>query len=449
MNNQPTHHELGNEKEPPDVTKSPYAPEDSTCIVANESTAEKESNEKLICAVSGCTTKIDKYKLDCSKCHKPIHFECTNLPAYQLYLFTRKKYRLYICERCVTENDTDISHEFIERSIENKIQNYEESLKEIEQQHDLIEALKKQLQLERTKHEKTKRELDLKNNVIPERQNELQKKVVTLEERSLKDKEQLNLLRTKVKHLESTLESTAKSSMIKENISTQTNPDTQYANTIDTLLSKIEEKIDATINRKFTEVESYANAVKQLLSATANDGSPKKHSTDGAPQSCFQDIIKEARKVQLDEERDKKIRATNLIIHGVSESSNLETSKREDEEFINSLFHQVEIGYKPKAVLPLSKRNNNNNKRPLEIVMARETEIDEIMSNLYKLKDANDAYKKISITHGYTVEERAQIKSFSESAKAKKTSEGENSKVVWKVRGSPKAGLKLAMLPKK
>ena len=285
----------------------------------------------------------------------------------------------------------------------------------------------------------------------PKRQNELQKKVVTLEERSLKDKEQLNLLRTKVKNLESTLESTAKSSMIKENISTQTNSDTQYANTIDTLLSKIEEKIDATINRKFTEVESYANAVKQLLPATANDGSPKshKHSTDGAPQSCFQDIIKEARKVQLDEERDKKIRATNLIIHGVSESSNLETSKREDEEFINSLFHQVEIGYKPKAVLRLGKRNNNNNKRPLKIVMARETEIDEIMSNLYKLKDANDAYKKISITHDYTVEERAQIKSFSESAKAKNALEGESSKVVWRVRGSPKAGLKLAMLPKK
>ena len=319
-------------------------------------------------------------------------YESTRVSTVLIY---KKKYRLYICERCVTESDTDISHEFIERSIENKIQNYEESLKEIEQQHDLIEALKKQLQLERTKHEKTKRELDLKNNVSPKRQNELQKKVVTLEERSLKDKEQLNLLRTKVKNLESTLESTAKSSMIKENISTQTNPDTQYANTIDTLLSKIKEKIDATINRKFTEVESYANAVKQLLPATANDGSPKshKHNTDGAPQSCFQDIIKEARKVQLDEERDKKIRATNLLIHGVSESSNLETSKREDEEFINSLFHQVEIGYKPKAVLRLGKRNNNSNKRPLKIVMARETEIDEIMSNLYKLKDANDAYK--------------------------------------------------------
>ena len=85
---------------------------------------------------------------------------------------------------------------------------------------------------------------------------------------------------------------------------------------------------------------------------------------DGTPPSCFQDIIKEARKVQLDEERDKKIRSTNLIIHGVSEASNVEMSKTEDEEFIKSLFHQVEIGYKPKAVLRLGKRNSKH-KRPL------------------------------------------------------------------------------------
>ena len=106
-------------------------------------------------------------------------------------LFTRKKYRLYICERCLTESDQDISDEFIKRSIENKIQNYEQSLKTIEQQNDLIEALKKQLTIERTKHEKRKRELELKNYVSPKRQKELLKKVINLEERSLKDKEQL------------------------------------------------------------------------------------------------------------------------------------------------------------------------------------------------------------------------------------------------------------------
>ena len=56
-------------------------------------------------------------------------------------------------------------------------------LKTIEQQNDLIESLKKQLTMERTKHEKTKRELEWKINVSPKRQKELQKKIINLEER--------------------------------------------------------------------------------------------------------------------------------------------------------------------------------------------------------------------------------------------------------------------------
>ena len=106
-------------------------------------------------------------------------------------------------------------------------------------------------------------------------------------------------------------------------------------------------------------------------------------------------------------------------------------SKTEDAEFIKSLFHQVEIGYKPKAILRVGKRNSKH-KRPLKVIMTRETETDEIMLNLYELKDGDNAYKKIIATHDYTIEERAEIKSFSGSAKAKKRLEGENSKVVWK-----------------
>ena len=99
-------------------------------------------------------------------------------------------------------------------------------------------------------------------------------------------------------------------------------------------------------------------------------------------------------------------------------------------------------------MLRLGKRNVKN-KRPLKVVMTRETEIDEIMSNLYKLKDADDVYMKISMTYHYTLEEKAEIKSFSEMAKAKNALEGVNSKVVWKIRGNPKGGLKLAVLHKK
>ena len=70
--------------------------------------------------------------------------------------------------------------------------------------------------------------------------------------------------------MEITAEPTVKSIIEKDNTSTQTIPDLQSANTIDILLSKIEEKIDVTINKKLakiTEVESYANAVKHLPDA--------------------------------------------------------------------------------------------------------------------------------------------------------------------------------------
>ena len=120
--------------------------------------------------------------------------------------------------------------------------------------------------------------MELKNNVSPKRQKELQKKVINLEERSLKDKEQLTLLKSKIKNLEITAEPTVQSNIEKDNTSTQTIPDLQSANAIDILFSKIEEKIDVTINKKLAkiiEVESYANVVKHLLTTTANDGNPK------------------------------------------------------------------------------------------------------------------------------------------------------------------------------
>ena len=56
--------------------------------------------------------------------------------------------------------------------------------------------------------------------------------------------------------------------------------------------------------------------------------------------------------------------------------------------------------------------------------MTREIEIVKVMLNLSKLKDADNANKKGSVTHDYTIEERAEIKSFSESEKAKHVLEG-------------------------
>ena len=47
-----------------------------------------------------CNSETNMHMLTCSKCKQVIHYECTRLPEYQIYLFTRKNYRHYICEGC-------------------------------------------------------------------------------------------------------------------------------------------------------------------------------------------------------------------------------------------------------------------------------------------------------------------------------------------------------------
>ena len=70
------------------------------------------------------------------------------------------------------------------------------------------------------------------------------------------------------------------------------------------------------------------------------------------------------------------------------------------------------------------------------------SEKDEVMSNLYNLKQAPDDFKSISVTDDYTLEERQAIKDMVTEAKNKTENEGAG-QYVWRVRGTPKNGLEL------
>ena len=69
------------------------------------------------------------------------------------------------------------------------------------------------------------------------------------------------------------------------------------------------------------------------------------------------------------------------------------------------------------------------------------------MSRLSNLKNAEERYKKISVTDDYTIEERRTIKSWVERANAKNN--GETRAVIWKARGSPKNGMRLVSFAKR
>ena len=62
------------------------------------------------------------------------------------------------------------------------------------------------------------------------------------------------------------------------------------------------------------------------------------------------------------------------------------------------------------------------------------------MSNLSKLKEAPEKFKRISVTDDYTAKEREEIRKMVEAAKSKTVLEGAG-KYVFKVRGTPKNGL--------
>ena len=82
--------------------------------------------------------------------------------------------------------------------------------------------------------------------------------------------------------------------------------------------------------------------------------------------------------------------------------------------------------------------------RPLKIIMKSVIEKNEVMSRLGRLKDAVAEFKKISITDDYTREEREEIKRWIMLAKEKNIKE--ETGYTWKVRGTPKEGLRLALI---
>ena len=69
-----------------------------------------------------------------------------------------------------------------------------------------------------------------------------------------------------------------------------------------------------------------------------------------------------------------------------------------------------------------------------------------IMARLGNLKNAEDAFRKVSIHDDYTLEEREMVRDFVKKAEAKNAAENTQE---WKVRGTPKTGLRLVKITKR
>ena len=157
----------------------------------------------------------------------------------------------------------------------------------------------------------------------------------------------------------------------------------------------------------------------------------------------------ETRNEALAEDNEKKLRANNLIIHGVAEpsGSNSIDNKAQDLAFVTDLIDTIRVTVAPQNLIRLGK-SDANKKRPIKVILNSEEDKDKIMGSLKNLKD-HEAFKGISVTDDYTLNERKLIKEKAVEAKVLNEKEAPDSKHVWRVRGTPKNGLMLKKLQKR
>ena len=116
---------------------------------------------------------------------------------------------------------------------------------------------------------------------------------------------------------------------------------------------------------------------------------------------------------------------------------------------VELFFTAIDVDVTPKAYKRLGKQTENRI-RPLKLEMETAFEKDKVMLSLNKLKDKTyEQLRKISVTDDYTLAERAEIKRWADNARNKNQEEGKDCNFVWRVRGSPKNGLRLVKIFKK
>ena len=182
------------------------------------------------------------------------------------------------------------------------------------------------------------------------------------------------------------------------------------------------------INQNETEVKaiSFANIVKVNQENTLI---PK-----------FRKLLQDEKIQDIEEERQKDIRKSNLIIHGIKEC---EERINDDGTTVNNLFNNVGSNSTVKYMTRIGIKRPNY-VRPIKVVLESAHEVYLITKKLINLK-GNEKYQGISVTEDFTRFERSLIKELKNKA-AERSAREPN--IIWRVIGSPKSGLYLKKIHK-
>jgi len=383
----------------------------------DHSNAEKVINDERKCTINACQINSDNHNLECAKCKRKVHYNCTLLPIYQLQQFLSFgcSYRKYICVNCVKirKNLCEIvpetqSNEPLQLELANQrrlVKSYElEIIK-------LREALAKYKSEQMDKSTK-KRKRNLQNEDIDE-QNE--------------DTEEQNDIPNR--------ETDAPQQTLTQNYHEQLLKDMK--NMIDKQFDQMEHNINNIVDKKIKEKLHDQEKMQSSFAETL---------TKNVNEVTIEKAIRESLNKELVQDTERTKREKNIIIHGVVEHRGTEIENQEyDEDFITKLLQIIGAHVKPVTIARLGKPNEERN-RPVKLIMNSTENKAQVMSRLVNLKNADELYKSISVKDDYTYEERDIIKQWMQ--RADESNRRENT-TDWKVRGNPKNGLRIVKVTKK
>ena len=147
-------------------------------------------------------------------------------------------------------------------------------------------------------------------------------------------------------------------------------------------------------------------------------------------------VLEETKKNAF-EEKERELRGNNFIIYRVPEASSADDKGKQDKLFCMELIRDaLEVDAQEsdiKKIFRLGKKDTAV--RPI-LVQLRERSIkNRVMESLFKLKDCDDKFKNVSVTHDLTQQERIECKALV--AEAKKRQDDEKGEWLWRVRGVP------------
>ena len=340
---------------------------------------------------------------------------------------------------CFDINKIKLEHEKNIKTLENTVKSQANIIKDLREEakkkkvNFTSETIQKEIEVLQSKLETAEKCIVKQTSQIENRDSVIANYEVTLEEQRKKFDEVGNPEFDNLTNMENTLKKTNDENLasLKTFLTAQ--------------VSKIENNLKEMVEAKLGENKKEIT----VLSENINKVSIPPTDVDPTTNTWSSVVIRKRpnvttmRNAELVEKQEQEKRTNNFIIYGLSETQGDNTSLQENDKILMKTFLQtIEVGVTPKQVMRLGKKEGEKN-RLLKVVMSNSDDKEKVMSNLNKLKNANENLRCISVRDDYTQEERNLLKAMNDEAKKKNE---QDNVTHWKVRGSPKNGLRVVKI---